>query len=389
MPDSGTDGFRLLDSGIRPATDDEIFHHAYGTADTARDTPRRNPGRHYPMRSCTAIHCRNRRRTIALLLVLATGLMLLSTRPALAADPEVIDRIAAIVNDDVISLFELKQAARPFVAKVKEMGYPPEQEAEMIHKLHQDLLNQLIDQKLTAQETKKANITVTDAEVDDAIGRIKERGGLTDQALKAALERDGMTLTEYRSRLKEQILRAKLVDREVKAKIVITREDIQKYYDAHPDEYRQGKTYRLRHILLAYSPFSMESERRDVRQKMESIIRQFRNGTDFAELARQYSDAPMAEDGGYLGELALNDISGEIRSALTPLQAGEITPILETDQGLQVIYVESISESTEKEMTEAEKEIQEKLYQEVVDQRFKDWLQDLRETSHVKILDYE
>jgi len=303
-----------------------------------------------------------------------------------ASEPQVIDRIAAIVNNDVISLFDVNRTAAPYAEKIKSMGYPESQETELLNKLKGDVLNQLIDQKLTDQETQKAKITVSEAEVDGAIEKLKDRGRLSDEEMIDALKKDGISLTEYRTRVKEQILRAKLLDQEVKSKIIITPEDIETYYEAHPDERSTSKKYHLRQIMLSFSSLSPESERKAAEEKMKEIIDQFQKGAPFADLAKAHSNSPLAEDGGDLGLISFDDISQALRPAIAPLKAGEITPVLETDEGIQLIYVESISDPSEGGgQDKATAEIEEKLYRQIVDDKFNTWLSELREKSHIQV----
>ena len=134
---------------------------------------------------------------------------------------EVVDRIVAVVNDDIIILSELNQTLKPFAGRLKELGYSPEKERKMLFKVRSDILNQLIDQKLADQEIKRFNITVSEKEIDNAIERIKEASSYTDEELREELTVQGLGMEEYRESIKEQILRAKLINWEIKSKIVI------------------------------------------------------------------------------------------------------------------------------------------------------------------------
>ena len=105
-----------------------------------------------------------------------------------AQEAEVVDRIVAVVNDEIISLFEMNQLLQPYEAKIRNLGYSSEKEREMLFKVREDVLNQLIDQKLTDQETRRFRITVSEQEIDNAIERIKEANFYTDEQLRKALK---------------------------------------------------------------------------------------------------------------------------------------------------------------------------------------------------------
>lgn len=318
------------------------------------------------------------------LLLALQALLLLG--PNAWAEPQVVDRITAVVNDDIISLFELNQAMKPYLEKMASLGYPPEQEAAARAKLREEILNQLIDRKLTDQEIKRLNITVSEKEVESTLERIKARGFSTDEDLAEALKSRGLTLEEYRTQMREQILRTKLVNMEVKSKIVITQEDIENYYQTHSDEYRFEKSYHLRHILLSIPPLAGKSEKAVVQRKMQSIRNEAASGKSFADLAMAYSEAPTAENGGYLGEFEFKEMNEVMQSLLRNMKAGDITEVLETGQGYQLFYVEKITSASERSMEEATPEIQEKLYEEVINKEFQSWLSELRKKSVIKIV---
>ncbi len=299
---------------------------------------------------------------------------------------EIVDRIVAVVNDDIITLFELNRVSDPYIQKIRETDYSHAKKEELIFKVRDDVLKQIIDQKLTDQEVKRANITVSEKEVDNAVERVKQAGSYSDERLRDILKQEGLTMEEYRSRIREQILRTKLVNLEVKSKIVLTDEDIKAYYDEHADEYRGNRKYQLRNILLMISPFAGESDKEEIRQRMEAILQEFKNGIPFATLAREFSESSLAEEGGYLGEINYDDIAPQIKAALAGHTAGEITDIVETEQGFQLFYIENISQGSGKKLEEVSSEIEEKLYNDIVNRQFKTWLEELRERSHIKII---
>jgi len=305
-------------------------------------------------------------------------------RPASAS--ETVDRIVAIVNDDIISLFELNKVYRPYEERIKSIGYPPQKEEEMLYKVREDLINQLIEQKLTDQQTELARIAVSDEEIDNAIERIKQANYYSDEQMLEGLKQEGFTMAEYRDRLREQILRTKLVNREVKSKIVITEEDIRNYYQEHKDEYQGEKKYHLRNILLRVSPYADDEEKAEIKDRLEAIRAEIEAGKSFAEMARQHSEISLADEGGDLGFFAFENLAPHLKSALEDLEAGDMTPVLDTEQGMQLFYVEEIQREVGKTPEEAMAEIEEKLYNEIVDERFKSWLSELRENSHIKII---
>ncbi|QTA79087.1 Chaperone (peptidyl-prolyl cis-trans isomerase) [Desulfonema limicola] len=302
------------------------------------------------------------------------------------AQAEIVDRIVAVVNDDIISLFELNSIFLPYAEKVKSLDYSPEQKKEMLFKVREDIINQLIDQKLTDQEIRQARISVSKAEIDNSIERIKESNYYTDEDLAAALKREGYTLEDYRERLKEQILRSKLVNLEVKSKIIITKEDIKAYYDSHAEEFQGEKKYHLKNILMTVPSFASEQEKLDIKKRMELIREQIKAGKSFEAMAKKYSQSSLASEGGDLGTFSYKDIAPKLQLVLDGLAQGDITPVLDTEQGFQIFYIQEFIKERKKTLQEAEPEIEEKLFNEIVNKKFKSWLSNLRNRSHIKIV---
>jgi peptidyl-prolyl cis-trans isomerase SurA len=303
-----------------------------------------------------------------------------------AAEAVVVDRIVAVVNDDLITLFDLNKNFRPYEANIKALGYAPERERETLFKLRTDLINQLIERKLSDQVVKKNNIEVSEQEIDSALERLKDARSLTDDELRAGLARQGLTIEEYRNNLKQQLLRNKLVNREIKSKIVITEDDINGYYDAHREKFADELSYHLWNIFIRTPEFADDSTKRLALEKMEAVHTQLTQGRSFESFAVDDSNSPKAPKGADLGLFKLDELSQELQEAVKGMQAGDFSPVLKTDMGYQIIFVQKIDKAEPKSLATVKSEIHEILYNEAVDNRFQKWLEDLRKRSHIKII---
>ena len=300
--------------------------------------------------------------------------------------PVVVDRIVAVVNDEIITLFDLNKALQPYEANIEALGYSPEKKRETLFKLRSDLLNTLVDQKLADQQIKKNNIEVSTKEIDMAIERIKETRSYTDEDLRAGLAQQGLTLEEYRENLKQQLLRSSLVNREVKSKIVVTNEEIGAYYDAHRDKYAGETKYHLWNIAIRYSAYATSSEKQTARGKMEAVLTQLQRGQPFLTLAKKTSIAPGMPEGADLGLFKLEELSSYLQDVVRKMRPGEYSPVLNFAGGYQIIYVEEALKTDPKAIADAKAEIQDILYNEAVNNRYKNWLSELRQRSHIKII---
>ena len=328
---------------------------------------------------------------IRLVFVLALSVgVLISAGLGLRVNPvsaEVVDRVVAVVNNDIISQYELEKSIKPYVEQIRSSQYPTDVEARLTSEVREKILNDMIDQKLTDQELERHQITVGPDEVDKAIERLKKAQLVTDEQLQMFLDQEGITMEEYRDQTKQQILRAKLVSREVRSKVVITQEDINAYYQNHISEYAGEKKYRLRNIYIRVSSSATEDDRMLARNIMEGILRDLEAGKPFQvpEITFFSASAPKAE-GGELGLFTLDELAPQLQDALKDKKTGEFSKILESDFGYQIVFVEDIIDIAGTSLEEATPEIQGKLYKEVVDRKFDSWLKLLRDQSHIKII---
>ena len=305
---------------------------------------------------------------------------------AQAEEPIIVDRIVAVVNDEIITLYDLNETLEPYEENIQALGYSPEKLRETLFKLRTDLLNKLVDEKLTDQQIKKNNLTISTQEIDMTIERLKESRSYTDEDLRAGLAEQGLTIEEYRENLKKQLLRGKLVNREVKSKIVITGAEIEKYYNEHIEKYAAETKYHLWNIFIRFSQMTDESLKQIAFGKMETVLSQLKQGQSFESLAAEAPDSPQSPQGTDLGLYRLDELSSQLRNVVKDMKAGEYSSIIETDSGYQIIYVQKVLVAEAKTLSDFETEIEDVLYNEAIDKRYNTWLSELRERSHIKII---
>ena len=317
--------------------------------------------------------------------MLVFGTAVFSTN-AQAEERLVVDRIVAVVNDEIITLYDLNLTLKPYEKNIEALDYPPEERRETLFKLRSDLLNRLVDEKLADQQIKKYNLTISNQEIDLTIERMKESRSYTDEDLRAGLAEQGLTIEEYRDNLKKQMLRGKLVNREVKSKIVITRGEIEKYYNEHRDKYAGETKYHLWNISIRFSQMTDESQKQIAFGKMKTVLSQLKQGRTFESFAAEAPDSPESPEGTDLGLYRLDELSRQLRNVVTDMKAGEYSSILETDRGYQILYVQKILVTDPKSLSDVEAEIEDVLYNEAIDNRYNTWLSELRKRSHIKII---
>jgi len=302
------------------------------------------------------------------------SLMIISFSFCQPISADVIDRIVAIVDDDIVTLVQLSKETSPYIKNIESSGYPDEKKKEMVQAINKKILTALIDQSLTRQEAKKYQINVSDTEINTAVENVKKAKSLSQEDLEKALGQEGISLKEYRENIKKQILQSKLINYSVKSKVIITESDIKKRYESNAEKYSGKKKYHLRNILMANE------------DKMKEIKKKLDKNKGFALLAREYSIASNASDGGDLGTFDIHNFSESIKDSISKLNKGGFTDVISTAQGFQIFYIEDIVLEGVKTLQQAYDEIHEILYREQVDKKFKTWLESLKKKAHIKIM---
>ena len=299
-----------------------------------------------------------------------------------AQAPEVVDRIVAVVNGDIVTLYDLSRAFKPYEDNIKALKYPAEKERQTLFQVRSDVLNQLIDSQLADQQVKRYQISVSEKEIDTTIERIKQTRSFTDEQLREGLAAQGMTMEEYRKEIESQILRTKLVNREVKSKIVITQEDIKAYYEQHREKYAGETKYYLWNIFTKAS----ESEKDSALKEMRAVEATLKQGTSFESMVKKLNESGSPAKGTDLGLYRRDELSAELQKVVEKMKAGEYSQVLDTNFGYQIIYVQKIVETPSKPLAELESDIKQILYNEYVDNRYQEWLDELRARSYIKII---
>ena len=303
-----------------------------------------------------------------------------------ADSAEVVDRIVAVVNDEIVTLYDLNKELKPYEENIKALGYDAEKTRETLFKLRNDLLNKLIDRKLTDQQIKKNNISVSSNEIDEAIERIKETRSYTDEDLRAGLAKQGLTMEEYRENLEQQLLRRNLVNREIRSKIVVTNQEIEEYYNAHREKYAGQSKYHLWNIAIRFPQYADDTEKMMAMEKMENVLAQLKQGRSFESIVSESRNTPGMPQGADLGLYKMDELSAELQGEVRFMSAGEYSDILSFAGGYQIIFVEEILSTDPKAIDDVKGEIQDTLYNEAINNRYNSWLTELRERSHIKII---
>jgi peptidyl-prolyl cis-trans isomerase SurA len=308
--------------------------------------------------------------------LLATG-----SAPVFAAEP--LNRIVAFVNNEIITLHELN-------TKIKEMtGMTPVQLKSRGEATFQDarqqILELMIDQKITEAKIKELGIKVTQKQVDEAVERIKSDNRWTQEDLLAGLKKEGVTPEKFMERVKKDLERIHLINSEVKSKIIITDERIRKYYEEHKAKYAGDVKLHLAGIVLLRKNSGAEENER-LLERGEEILQLLKRGEDFAELAKRYSEGPGANEGGDLGSFRISQLEPELQKILNDMPIGGNSGLIERRNGIQIVKLLKREGGEGRNLEDVKGSIYSAIYQEEVNDRYMTWIKELRERSYTKII---
>jgi len=246
-----------------------------------------------------------------------------------------VDRIVAIVNQEIITLSEVDRLIDHLKPEIA--GGTPLERRGRIQELSRKALDKLIEEKLIDQEAKKSGIKASPKEIDGAIEEIKKRNSISQEDLEQALSKDGLTLETFKKELERRIIRTKQVQWAVKVEPNVGEKELREFYQKNADRYRTEEIYRPAHILFKVSKEAPPEEVRQVRAKCEKVLAQIRAGEDFGEMAIIYSEDPSSKDKGDLGFFKRGELLPLFEREVLRLKVGEITGIIRTEFGFHLI----------------------------------------------------
>lgn len=309
--------------------------------------------------------------------------LLLSTIAPLTAGAEVISSIVAIVNDEIITTLDLDKEFKQMARETnRKEPFSPDDKT----RLRLTAVNRLVDRRLVDQKIKELDIKISEEEIRQSIEEVKKQNNMSQERLIEALAGQGLSFEQYKSQIREQLERLRLMSQEVKAKVQVSVKEIVEYYQANRSKYGEQDLYRARHILLAIPKGAPETDIAKIREKGEKILKDARDGSDFIELAKKYSDDPnVAKDGGELGTFKKGDLLPEMEEIVLKLQQGEVSEPVRSQSGFHIIKLEKKSLGDLKPFDDVKTEIEEALYKQKSEARFAQWVSDMRKSASIDI----
>jgi len=281
-----------------------------------------------------------------LLRLVAAALALVAVAPALAQGAPAavpLDRIVAVVNDEAIAASELEARTRIAQAQLRRQNITP----PPLPVLRRQVLERMIVDRAQIQLARETGVRVDDATVNAAVARIAEQNGLSLPQFRERLEKEGMSFARFRNEVRDDIMIARLRDREVDARIQISEGEIDNFLAEQAGVAPGAVEYEIAQILLRV-PDNASTERIEAtRRQAEDLIAQLRGGADFARLAASNSAAPEALAGGSLGWRTAERLPTLFLEAIKDVKPGELAPLVRSPGGFHILKLLGRRDATE------------------------------------------
>ncbi|MEK6742731.1 MAG: peptidylprolyl isomerase [Nitrospirota bacterium] len=308
-----------------------------------------------------------RTRTAALFLFAACAFCAITGSSDAATGPVVVDRVVAVVNDDIITMSDLQRELK--------------KRTEIIDQ--RLMLESMIDRKLQMIAAKRSGIEVTDRELTEGIDDIMKRNNLAAAQFELALAKDGLTLEQYRAELKEQMMLSRLFNKYVRTGLSVNDAEARAYYDLNAKQYSLPEEVKVRHLVAAVPEKASSAQVKAAQEKAAALMERIRKGEDFIRLIREHSGSPTAKQDGDLGFLQRGHAIPELEEAAKSLKPGEFAGPVRCDDGFHIIRVEDIRTPVQP-FEKVKEDITRMLFEQKMENTYRAFLQSLRTESHIE-----
>jgi peptidyl-prolyl cis-trans isomerase SurA len=294
---------------------------------------------------------------------------------------KLVGRIIARVNSDIITNWQYEREEQKLKDSLAEQYSGPELETQL-RAQSKNLLRDLIDQDLMVQKAKDVDINV-ETDVVKRLDDIRKSMHMETQAdLQAAVEKQGLLWEDFEDNIRRHLLMSELIGREVGSRIVISREDARKYYDAHRDQFNYQPGVQLADILVSAEKRTPE----EAQKRAEQALAELKAGAKWDDVVQKYSDDQQtATNGGDLGFFKKGTLASQLSSAIEKVDVGDVTGVLKTQYGYMILKVVQRREKGIAAFVDVEQKVDETLYNQKMQPALREYLTTLRKQSFITL----
>lgn len=283
------------------------------------------------------------------------------------------DAILAIVNDEVITIKDLKDYVHKTYISLVAKGIKEKKIKSIMKELEYNGLNKLIEDKLIVSRANEVGLEVKDKLIDIKIDDIKKRYS-SEQEFIDSLVANGATISDLRNKTLEQLKIQYIIDFEVRSKIVVNPQEVTEYYKANLNDFKKEEELDLASIFIPMGEYKLETLK-----EAEKALAELNDGKNFEDVAKKYSKSPS------IGKMSRNELLPTIADKVNPLKEGEISPIVELSNGFYIFLLKDIAPSEILSRDEVNDTIKNLLYQQKMKNRFLAWIKDLKDDAYIEI----
>lgn len=298
----------------------------------------------------------------------------------------VIEEVIARVNNDAITRGDLERARNELQQEAQQdcPKCTPQEINDRVAAEDKNLLRDLLDNSLLVQHGKDMGVNV-EADVVKRLDDIRIQNNIASmEELETQIDKSGVSFEDFKNNIRNQMIQQEVIRHEVGSKLILDHAQVQKYYDDHKSEFVRPEQVTLREIFVS-TEGKPESEMPALRKKADELLQRVKNGEDFGELAKHFSDGSTAKQGGDLGRFEHGQLAPNIDQAVFALQRLQMTDVIPTKTGFLVLQVGEHYAAGQQPEEKVDTEIQDRLYNEKLRPALRAYLETLREDSYVSV----
>ena len=266
-----------------------------------------------------------------LLLSLLACISVVHAQPA--RTPVEADRIVAVVNDEVITLYELRTRLDSALGQLKRQGTPlPPRDV-----LERQMLERLIVDRIQLQTARDTGLRVDDAQLDAALNRIAASNKMSLTQFRQSLQKDGIPFAKFRDEIRDEMTIARLREREVENRLVIGEAEIDNFLASELTRGNGGDEVEVAHILLRAPEGASPEQLQKLKVRADQVLDRLRKGENFSQVAAAYSDAPDGLQGGLLSPRPIDRLPALFADVVGRMKVGEVSPLLRSPNGFHIV----------------------------------------------------
>lgn len=321
---------------------------------------------------------------------IAVGLLAAPAPSRAQGQGQIVEEIVARVNDRIITLSDYQKALQALPQEVQQdcqQQQPPctadQTQAQLTDK-RKNLLRDMIDQQLLIQRGKDMGIDV-ETDLVKRLDDVRKQDGFANmEDFQKAVEQSGLTWEDYREQMGNELLTRKVIQQEVGDKVDIGNDEVRKYYNEHKNEFVRPEEVDLSEIFLKTDGKTPE-QIAAIKKQADDLYTRIQNGEDFSALAKRYSEGPAKDEGGELGEYQRGQLAKPLEDAVFKLDKGGVSNVIQTQTGFILLKVNDHYDAGQQPLDKVETEITNHLYAQKMEPALRDYLEQLREESYIRI----